>query len=253
MPRPNGTRHHLHHRAEIWHGQNILLCCNKVMELMQHGVRTAHGDSTETYRKERLDTSLDGETQGKADDASVWNLESQTYPRAHREHIQGVYLPHIADPGNAIDKNNDAFVDNADNANSEPGPDFRECEQRVIAKTEESAQVWSELIEGGGGLIAHHKCFCQGAIFDNSFPPKLKPTLDSQIHLRDRKGGPTPITMVSSSCPLKGLGCQLAVDGSQCGTSEHEFEARKSQCTEFATRCLQARLDPYECHSIMVQ
>ena len=59
--------------------------------------------------------------------------------------------------------------------------------------------------------------------------------------------------MVSSSCPLKGLGCRLAADGSQCGSSEHEFETRKSQCTEFASRCLPARLDPDECHSIMLQ
>jgi hypothetical protein len=59
--------------------------------------------------------------------------------------------------------------------------------------------------------------------------------------------------MVSSSCPLKGLGCRLAVDGSQSGTPDHEFETRKAQCTEFAARCLPARLDPDECHSVIVQ
>jgi hypothetical protein len=134
--------------------KNILLCRNKVMEQMRHSVRTAHGDSNESYKKEHLNIPLlGGITQGKADVASVWNLESQTLLRAHREHVQGVLLPHVADPDSAIDKNNDAFVDDTNNVNAITGSDFRECERLVIDKTEDSAQTWSELIESSGGLL----------------------------------------------------------------------------------------------------
>jgi hypothetical protein len=231
--------------------KQIMQCRNKTMEATEHHIRTSHGDSETYYKNSPGDIPMSGEFQGKGDVATLFALESQTILNTHRDMTTGIDLPHVYDPTIRISKNNDAFVDDNDGSTAVTGANFRQCEQRVMTKTEENGQIYTDLTDATGGAIAHHKTVVQSACHDDSFPPKLKNTPDTQISLRDRYGVPTKIQNIPVSCPIKGLGCRIAVDASMHGTSEHEFEARLEQCQSIANRCARAKLTPEEANMIM--
>jgi hypothetical protein len=194
--------------------KGIMRCRNKVIESMQHHIQTAHGDSTNYYENDPESIPMSGEIQGKGDVATLFALESQTILNTHRELTTGIVLPHVAHPNVRIVKNNDAYVDDNDGSTAVSGNNFRKCEREVMIKTERNSQLWNDLVDGTGGAIAHHKTVIQAACHDDSHPPRLKSTPDTNISLRDRYGVPTKIRNIPVSCPIKGLGCHIAVDAS---------------------------------------
>jgi hypothetical protein len=231
--------------------KEIMRCRNMTMQQTQHHIRTSHGDSTDYYMYKPGDTPFSGEFQGKGDVATLFALESQTILNTHREMTTGIVLEHVGDPTIRIVKNNDSFVDDNDGSTAEKGSDFRACKQRAIQRTEKDNQLYTDLVDVTGGAIAHHKCALQAACYDDSHPPNLKSTPDNNISLRDRYGVPTTIQNVPVSCPIKGLGCHIAVDASMNGSSKHEFEVRLDQCRTIARQCSRAKLTPTEAHMIM--
>jgi hypothetical protein len=231
--------------------KNVMRARNQIIEQMQHHIRTSHGESAEYYTHQPGDKRLAGEIQGKGDVATLFALESLTILNTHKEMATGIELQHVSDPTIKITKNNDAFVDDTDGSKSIKGRNFRECEKIVMKGTEENGQLWTDLVDATGGAIAHHKTILQAACYDDSHPPNLKPTPDTQISLRDRYGVPTKIQNVAVSCPIKGLGCHIAVDASMHGSSKHEYEVRLEQCRSIAKRCSRAQLTPDEAYMIM--
>lgn len=50
---------------------SVMIARNKMMQSMEHQVRTQCGDSSATYKEESGDAKLASETQGKGDVASL--------------------------------------------------------------------------------------------------------------------------------------------------------------------------------------
>jgi hypothetical protein len=232
--------------------KNVMLCRNKVLEQLRRGVRTLHGDSEATYQREYYELPMNGEYQGKADAASIWSVESHTFLRTHQQLTTGAFMPHVINQALAIKKNNDAYVDDDDMTKTKSGSNFKACEQYVIKEAETNAQLWNDIIFLSGAATAHHKSIWQGISFDSTTcPPTIKPQLDGEIYLKDRKGIRTKIEQKSSSYPNKGLGCHLAPTAVQHGTDEHEFEQRKLQAQKIASSFVPIPLLPHEAHNVM--
>ena len=129
---------------------SIMKARNVVMEAMEHHVKTQHGISSTGYKQTSGEPEMAGETQGKADPACLWNVESQTLLRTHQQIHDGIRL-RSADGTRQIRKNNDAFVDDCDGVSSRVNDSFRESKEQTREHFRTGAQKWSQLITATGG------------------------------------------------------------------------------------------------------
>ena len=108
---------------------SIMKARNVVMEAMEHHVKTQHGISSTGYKQTSGEPEMAGKTQGKADPACLWNVESQTLLQTHQQTHDRVRLKN-ADGTRQIRKNNNAFVDDCDGVASRAINSFKESKEK---------------------------------------------------------------------------------------------------------------------------
>ena len=190
-----------------------------------------------TYEEDDADDVMNGEVQGKGDVASLWCLMSHTILEAHTDLHKPITMMGATNKV-VVQKNNDAFVDDTDGY-AEAVERGDNAEEEAIKSLQEKAQSWAKLIAVLGGSIAFNKCIWQviGWYYKVS-PPRMKEKSHYKIELTDREGMKTEIQQLPKDQPNIGLGCRLAMDGSQM----HECAFRIQQCKQFHSRINAAAL-----------
>lgn len=237
---------------------------------MQRHVRTAGGTSTVTYREDPDDVPLSGEIQGKGDVMGLWTLVSDSILAVHRQLTRGVSICHAA-LDYISQRSADSYVDDTDTYAEDEGPidwpddDDDEDEGTVtmmeqlmeddpatpvIADLNASAQLWTNLVNMVGGLMAFHKCNWQLLTwkpFRGELIPRDRDEFQGDLILEDHKGLQTRIAYKSHKEANVGLGFSLTPLGDQTP----EFTVRLGQLRECITKLSVTALTTTEAWMLM--
>lgn len=208
---------------------NILLSINKTVEMLQRNVETALGVSDTTYSQGPNEPELGGMVQGKADVPQWSTQQTDAMLKAHKEMTNGLY---IASPNmqREIRHSSVAFADDTDGQESRPTEE-EDAISTVIQNLAQSAQIWSNLVQICGGLIALHKCNWQLIAWEHQAGRlHLVHSTQERLVLDDGNGCSSVIDFLPPNQPNVGLGYRLCPDGSQ----KHHFavvlDAVKTLC-----------------------
>jgi len=136
--------------------KNIMHSINRTISHLRRNVETALGVSTATYFQTDDGPEIGGMVQGKADVPQWSTQQSDAMLTAHSNLTNGL---HIVSPAlhRSIRHHSISFADDTDGQVSKP-PTEPDPIPAVVKDLQTSAQVWSNLVNICGGLIALHKC-----------------------------------------------------------------------------------------------
>ncbi|KAL7430492.1 hypothetical protein ACHAXH_001865 [Discostella pseudostelligera] len=194
--------------------RNILLSIGKTIHWLKRNVETALGISTASYKQLPNAPEIGGMVQGKADVPQLSMQQSDAMLKAHKTLTTGLSLPN-PNGSRIITHHSVSFADDTDNPTNKdtsgPNPILQ-----AVKTCEKSAQIWSNLVNICGGLIALHKCNWQIIAWDGSSGRmELLKDPNTVLILRNGNGTPTIIDYFPPDKPNVGLGFLLCPDGSQ--------------------------------------
>ncbi|KAL7534393.1 hypothetical protein ACHAWF_004820 [Thalassiosira exigua] len=179
-------------------------CRSRVMMAMRRTIRTAAGTSKLMYCWCPGETRIDGEIQGKGNVMALWALQSDGALEVHNKLTKGVTMRDVTGTMTS-NRSADAYVDDADVyesgptseqiINSDDGPpedDSDDPAAIAIMQTEESAQLYTCLMECLGQHMAFHKCKFQVLAWknkDGKMLPRDDDEMNGSVTLRDNQGG----------------------------------------------------------------
>ena len=215
---------------------------------MKRYPQTALGIGDSYYCQLDDEPHIGGEIQGKSDVPQKSNQQADIILKVHDRVAPGLCMksPNL---DREIKHNNIIYVDDndghvtADPASEDPVAD-------VLRDNAISAQVWRDLVDITGGLVAMHKCNWQLIAWEfvNGTMEMVRST-DERLVLKDGKGAHSVIQFLSPDEPNKGLGFRLCPNGNQRPHHEATLAAVKSLCSTaqgaFLTR-MEAKKVVYE-------
>ena len=212
--------------------KNVCITRAGVMENLRRYVRTAYGNSDESYGNEEGDPILQGEGQGKPDSMGAWTLISSSILTAHENLCPGVEFI-SADGSRHSKRNNDQDGwSMAPNTNS-----VAEC----VANLVHSAHTCAKLIAITGGLMSYHKVNFQVLTFVavvGFYLIQSSRNITEEVVLTDDRGQRHNIPRVPTTELNPALGFSLCPTADQ----RYEFKKRLQQAKECAAKAASATL-----------
>ncbi|KAL3762232.1 hypothetical protein ACHAWU_004770 [Discostella pseudostelligera] len=203
--------------------QKIMLSINRTISKLQRNVETALGVSSATYSQLPEAPEIGGMVQGKADVPQWSTQQSNAMLQAHTDMTEGL---HIVSPNlsRAIRHNSVSFADDTDGQVSRP-PTAPTPIPSVVQDLQHNAQVWNNLVNICGGLIALHKCNWQLIAWEMvSGHLRMVTTTSERLIMEDGKGAYAIIDFLPPDHPNVGLGFRICPDGN----TSHHFTATKT-------------------------
>jgi hypothetical protein len=191
-----------------------MLSLGKTIQRLQRNVETPLGISENYYTQLPDAPEIGGMVQGKADVPQLSTQQSDAMLKAHIALTTGLHIPNPLGT-HAISHHSVAFADDTDNHINSDSNDIYAI-IRAIESCEHSAQVWSNIVDLCGGLIALHKCFWQLlAWHQHKGYMALIHDPELALTIRNSHGTPTILTYLPPTEPNVGLGFHLCPDGTQ--------------------------------------
>ena len=213
-------------------------------------METALGTSELAYGNTPGRQPIGGMVQGKADVPQWSTQQSDALLKTHRTLTTGLRIP-SPDLSRSICHNPLSFADDTDGQVSHPSGET-DAIPRVVKSLQHSAQIWSNLVQICGGLIALHKCNWQLIAWEyNHGHMRMVSSTTERLVMEDGNGTYSVIDFLPPDQPNVGLGFRICPNGSQ--THQATREALQRICrgckgthlTEAETRqLLQQRLLP---------
>ncbi|NCG03282.1 MAG: hypothetical protein GWP22_07470, partial [Actinomycetales bacterium] len=218
------------------------------VDRMKRYPQTVLGIGDSYYEQLRNEPHIGGEIQGKADVPQKSNQQADIILQVHDRLAPGLTLksPALAREikhNNIIDVNdNDGHV-SADPTSEDPVGD-------VLRDNAISAQMWRDLTELTGGLVAMHKCNWHLVAWE-MVKGKLEmvQACEDRLILKDGKGSFSVIQFLSPDEPNKGLGFRLCPNGNQAPHHEATLAAVTSLCSAVVG----AYLTPAEARKVLYE
>jgi hypothetical protein len=203
------------------------------LQYLEHSIRSAHGDSLQTYGTNRFEPPMQGVFQGNGCGPVVWAAVSSPALTALRTQGFGTHFV-SAISGAPIRFVGYAFVDDTDLIQTARTPD--ESISSVIQQMQACMHTWEGLVRTTGGALSIDKC-CWWAIdfswaSDGSW--KYKPTeeIEGVLEARDFDSSRKSIKRLDVSEAFETLGVFLAPDGNDVA----QFQKMLTKAEEWASK-----------------
>ena len=194
--------------------KSIMLSIGKTIRSLQRNVETSLGISEKSYRQLKNFPDIGGMVQGKADVPQLSTQQSDAMLKAHKSLTRGLSIPNPIH-SRSISHHSVGFADDTDNHTSVDSNEDTPI-VAVVRQGQDSAQVWNNIVDICGGLIALHKCtwhliaWCQAQGY-----MALVQDPGTTLTLHNTHGTPTVIRFLLPHEPNVGLGFLICPDGNQ--------------------------------------
>ena len=228
--------------------ESVMMCINGTIARLRRRIETALGVSDETYGNAPTRVPLGGMVQGKADVPQWSTQQSDALLKTHRTLTTGL---HIRNPllTRAIAHHAVSFADDTDSQESLP-PGDPDPIPTVVQSLQHNAQVWSNLVQMCGGLIALHKCNWQLIAWEyNRGKLHMVTSTDERVIMEDGHGTYAVIDFLPPDQPNVGLGFRICPNGSQL----HHYQATRDALRQVCRAARGAHLSAQEVHQLLRQ
>ena len=180
---------------------------------LEHVIRTAYGDSKQSYGGEDWESDPSGICQGNGAGPAIWAIVSSPLFECLRQRGFGVELT-SAIKRTYFHISGFAFVDDTDTVQT---GEIGDTTPQVVEKAQGELNLWEELVRAtGGGLEGDKSDFAVvNYKWRNGEWSYEKPKEDTQLTVRNPDGSRTALTQLEPSEARRTLGVWQAVDGNE--------------------------------------